>query len=1045
MRVGILGPLEVTVDGRPVEIGGARLRVLLVRLAVAVPRVVTVEELADALWPEDKPADEVNSVRTLVSRLRRALPDPSALQSAPGGYRLDLPADAVDALKFDRLTRDARRELAGGNAVAAVQQLRAALGLWRGPALADAAKLSFAVGYVAGLDEARLAATEDRAEAELASGHYGHLVAELSELAARHPLRERLQGLLLLALCGEGRQAEALKGYEQVRRRLADELGADPGQELREVHLAILQGSPAAEKPKGGNLRVALTSFVGRAAEVDRVTKLLADNRLVTLVGPGGAGKTRLATTVAGGIAAQGGVWLVELAAVTDSADVHLAVLGALGLRDQRTVDNRSVPRDALSRLVDALKRAETVIVMDNCEHLVDAVARLADDLLGQCPRLRVLATSREPLGVFGETLSPVPPLEIPEPGVSTTEAMANPAVRLLAERAAAVRPGFVVTAGNVGTVVEICRRLDGLPLAIELAAARLRSLTAEQLADRLDDRFRLLTGGSRTALPRHQTLRAVVAWSWGLLDETERRFAERLAVFPGGVALAAAERVCEQPDAALELLTALVDKSLLQIADGPGLRYRMLETIREFALERLADRGTIAEARAAHAAYFLALAETSEPHFRGREQLTWSAIMIAERDNVVAALHFAVGQGDSDMAIRLTAALCMFWTVRGARVESVTWLQLALDVPGGSPPDARAVVQAIHLINKATTGGYKSLEEVIAPFRAVVTEAERFPDHPMLALLEPLLGLFTDDIELGLAATDRRLSHPDPWTRAVLWMIRASMLENEGDMAGMRQVMPVAVEGFRAIGERFGLAQSLASLADAHLAFGEPERAIEALEEAIVTLREFDPKDTADHERTYLAIAWLQQGHVEQARAELQELTRARDLTAHSVAFAWIALGDIARYEGDLDEAARQYDVATAAIESAPFTSPQFRALALAAKAHLSLARNDLATADKQIESAVDWTMEAKDMPVLGRVAVAAASLWLQRGNPFEATKTLGAAEQLRGAPDGRNPDVVRLVGALRTELGDAAYDAAYAQGLGLNRAEAIDQVRRR
>jgi tetratricopeptide (TPR) repeat protein len=422
-----------------------------------------------------------------------------------------------------------------------------------------------------------------------------------------------------------------------------------------------------------------------------------------------------------------------------------------------------------------------------------------------------------------------------------------------------------------------------------------------------------------------------------------------------------------------------------------------------------------------------------------------WSAIMVAERDNVVAALHFAAGRGDADTAVRLTAALCMFWTVRGARAESVTWLELALDVPGESPPDARAMVRAIHMINKATTGGYERLEEIIGPFRAVVAEAERFPSHPMLALLEPLLGLFTDDLRLGLSSIDRRLSHPDPWTRAVLWMIRASMLENEGDMAGMREVMPVAVEGFRATGERFGLAQALSSLADAHLAFGDPERAIEALKEAIATLREFDAEDTADHERTYLAIAWLQQGHVDRARAELQDLTRTRDHTAHSVAFAWIALGDIARYEDDLDEAARQYEVATNAIESAPFTSPQFRALALTAKAHLSLAGNDPATADKQIESAVEWTMEAKDMPVLGRVAVAAASLWLHRGNPFEAAKTLGAAEQLRGAPDGRAPDVVRLVSGLRAELGDAEYDAAYAQGLGLDRAEAIDQVRRR
>lgn len=1043
MRVGILGPLEVTADGRSVEIGGARLRVLLVRLAMAAPKVVTVEELADALWPEDKPADEVSSVRTLVSRLRRTLPDPAILASAPGGYRLDVPADAVDAHRFGQLARTARRELSSGNAVAAVQQLRAALGLWRGPALADAARLSFAVGYVAGLDEAKLAAIEDRADAELATGHHSHLVTELSELAAQHPLRERLQSLLLLALCAEGRHAEALKRYEDVRCRLADELGADPGPELREVHQTILRGAPAAEQPRGGNLRVALTSLVGRDVEVDQVRALLTEHRLVTLVGPGGAGKTRLATTVAGRVAVPGGVWLVELAAVTDPADVPLAVLGALGLRDARKMDQRPKPQDAMSRLVEALRRGEVLIVLDNCEHLVDAAARLADDLLGRCPGLRVLATSREPLGVFGETLCPVRPLEVPEAGASATEAVATAAVRLLAERAAAVRPGFAVTDENVAAVVEICRRLDGLPLAIELAAARLRSLTAEQLAERLDDRFRVLTGGSRTALPRHQTLRAVVAWSWDLLAEPERQFAERLAVFPGGITLAAAERVGD-PATALVLLAALVDKSLLQIADGPGLRYRMLETIREFALERLADRGEIAEAKAAHAAYFLDLAEQAEPHFRSSDQIAWTATMNAERDNVVAALHFAAGVGDADTAVRIAGAMCMFWTLQGRRAECVAWLRIALDVPGESPLDARTAVTATYLLNKTMSGGFMRLPDVVEPFMAVVADANKFPDHPFLALLEPLLALFNDDMESGLAAVDKRLDHPDPWTRATLWMIRANLLENEGDLAGLRRDMPFAADGFRALGERFGLAQSLSSLADAHLMFGETDEAVAALEEAIGLLRELDADDNADHERSSLAIAHIYQGHVEQGKAELLELTRSRNESTHSLMFAWMPLGDLARHEGDLGEAGRLYDLAETASANTPFNSPQFNSLIKAAKAKLSLAHNDLTTAAALITEAVEHALEASDMPVLSRAAIATAVLWLRRGEPAEAAKTLGAAEQLRGAPDADNPDIVRLVRQLRSELGDAGYDAAHAQGVGLDRADAIDQVRR-
>ncbi|MFE2758074.1 BTAD domain-containing putative transcriptional regulator, partial [Actinosynnema sp. NPDC059335] len=452
MRVGVLGPLEVVADGAAVEVGGARVRALLVRLAVAAGRVVTTEELADALWPDDKPADEVAAVRSLVSRLRRALPA-DVLRSAHGGYRLDVPADAVDALRFDRLAREAKAALAAGDPTTAGDRAEEALALWRGPALADAAGAPFAVGYVAGLDETRLALLEDAAAADLARGRAGHLVAELTDLATRHPLRERLQALLLRALVATGRAAEALAAYEDIRRRFADELGADPGPELRETHREILRAEPA-DQPRAGALRTPLTRLIGRSADVDRVVGQLAAHRLVTLVGPGGAGKTRLATTVAARV--PGGAWLVELAAVTDPDDVAPAVLGALGLRDQRAVDRSVSHVDPMTRLVDALSRTEAVIVLDNCEHLVEAAARFADELLGRCRRLRVLATSREPLGVYGEVVSPVPPLD------------GDAAVRLLAERAAAVQPGFAVTPVNADAVAEVCRRLDGLPLAIE-------------------------------------------------------------------------------------------------------------------------------------------------------------------------------------------------------------------------------------------------------------------------------------------------------------------------------------------------------------------------------------------------------------------------------------------------------------------------------------------------------------------------------------------------------------------------------------------------
>lgn len=1056
--------------------------------------MVTVEELADALWPEDKPTDQTNAVRSLMTRLRRVLPDGAVLTSTSGGYRLDVPPDAVDAARFDRLVREGRRALHSGDPETAARRLAEALALWRGPALADA---PFAISYAAGLEEARLTAVEDRAEAELASGYpsgtasdrtyrqasgqasgpvsgeaygsasgpvsgeghgpafgsasaqafgvHGNLVAELSELAARHPLRERLHALLLKALYADGRQAEALAAYEEVRRRLADELGADPGPELRETHLAILRADPslrpdpaARRRTTMGNLRTPLTSFVGREDEIRRVGDALEQARLVTLTGPGGAGKTRLATTVAEQAAKRfpGGVWLVELAGVTDPLDVPQAVLRVLdtGGMGSRTPADQG---DTMSRLVEAIPHAQTMVVLDNCEHLVDAAASLADDLLGRCPQLRILATSRQPLGVFGETLCPVPPLQVPERGVSAVDAVAGPAVRLFADRAAAVRQGFEVTDGNVTVVVEICRRLDGLPLAIELASAWLRSLTAEKLAERLDDRFRLLTGGSRMALPRQQTLRAVVAWSWDLLDDHEREFAEEVAAFPAGITVEAAEWL----GGSLDLLAALVDKSLLQMVEADEPRYRMLETIREYGLERLTESGRITKVRAAHAAYFLELTETAEPHLRGNDQLAWIARLDSERDNLLAALHFTVDSHDAETAIRLAAALVMFWRFRGFLPESVDWLRQALDVPGDAPPVARTLVTAMYLLKSASEGGNAGSDEIRDQFGSIVAVAVANPEHPMLALLEPFLCLITDDTVLGLEAIDRRLSHPDPWTRAMLRTLRGAILETE-DIIGARSDRMLAVAEFREIGDRFGLSEALSSLAGSHLRLGDLDLAVDALEEAVHLMHELNAVDEAASLGIWLAHLRLAQGGVATARAELRAIMESaeREGSVMNVATARLVLGDVAREEGDHDEAATQYAAAAAVIDDAPFVPPQDRVLLLCSMAALAIARNDTPTAHRQIRQAIGYALEANAISALAGAAVASAALWAHCGEASAAARMVGAAERLRGASDPFDPEVTQLEGRLRRELGDAAYEAAHAQGRALDREAAME-----
>ncbi|WP_459800941.1 BTAD domain-containing putative transcriptional regulator [Herbidospora sp. RD11066] len=1020
MHVGILGPLEVrSGGGGAVSIGGARLRALLVRLALDPGRLVTHDELAEALWGAAPPADRANALQSLVSRLRRVLPDPGVLRSEPGGYRLALPKENVDAHRFAVLAARGHSALASGDHRQAAACLGEAAALWRGRPLADVADAPFADAAVSLLDEARLAATEDRLDAEIALGGAEPLVSELRDLAARHPLRERVHALLMRALAASGRRAEALTAFEEVRHALADDLGVDPGPELREAHLAVLREEPATRRGRPA-MRAPLTSFVGRDHDMAEIARRLADSRLVTLVGPGGAGKTRLASTVAARLDRP--VWLVELAPVTNPDDVPQAVLTAVGAGQTKVQDG------TVSRIVEVLSGGESLLLLDNCEHLIDAAARLADELLGLCPRLTVLATSREALGIFGESLWPVPPLAD------------EPAVRLFLDRAEAVRPGFALTPENTPVVTEICRRLDGLPLAIELAAARLRSLTVDQVAARLDDRFRLLTGGSRTAMARHQTLRAVVAWSWDLLGDDERDLAERLAVFPGGFTAEAAEAV----GGSLDLLAALVDRSLLQLIDGP--RYRMLETIREYGLERLAERGEVDDVRSAHTRYFLDLAEQGSRQMHGHGQLTWIRILGTDHDNLLAAFHYAIERDDARTATRLTAALGTFWMITGRRSESVPWLKSALDLDGEADRDAWLVTTMMYLLNSLMSQPVEDVDGLIARF-GEISQAADIDDDPLLCLVTPIYHLFKDDVEGGLAAIDRAFGVADTWSRAMLLLFRGFMRENEGDPSGQLTDLRAAAAGFREVGDRWGLAQALTFTADAAMLFGDFDLVVKSLEEAIELTKLLNPDDEAGHQRMYLATARSRQGDVDGARHELQLMADASrsDWSIRDAAFSRIGLGDLAREVGDLEEARIQYEQASLAIDHSGIVSPQFRALVLTCFGHLTIAEGDAATAAAVVAEAAELADSVRDRPVLARVGVLAAEVEGVLGNAEGAARLLGASEQLRGAPDAYNPDVFRISAQLRETLGDEAYFHAYGSGAALDRAAAIDQVLRR
>ncbi|MFD0902454.1 ATP-binding protein [Actinomadura sediminis] len=720
MRFGVLGPLEIrTDDDRPVRVPELKVRLLLAALLAAGGRPVPAERLVRDLWGDALPARPAAALRAKVSQLRRALDDAEpgarALVAARApGYAFAAAPGAVDALRFESLA--ARAEPAPASRASVLTE---ALALWRGPAFADFADVPFAVAAAARLEERRLTAREDLAEARLALGEHRALVADLTDLAGRHPLRERLQAALMRALYGSGRQHEALQCYERVRNRLRDELGLDPGPELAALHQAILRQDPSLDVPGAvaaaplapARLPVPRTELVGRDGEPDAIVAALRASRLVTVTGPGGVGKTRLALEAAAraGDAFPEGIVLVELAGVAPDG-VAEAVTAAAGLPEPggtRAADP-----------VEGLAGRRALLVLDNCEHVIEPVAKLADAFLATGAELRVLATAREPLGISGEHLYPVAPLPVPPadltsldgglsgpgpfgatrsdtapPETASVEAVRSeaaflevgapvpgdgvrrladvPAVRLFVARAAAADPGFALDASNAAAVAAVCRRLDGLPLALELAAARVRALGPATLAARLDDRFRVLRSQRRDVPPRQRTLHAAIDWSWEPLAPAERAVLRRLAVHAGGCTLEAAEETCAGGDVdraeVMDVIVRLVDRSLVQLADDPGgVRYRLLESVAAYALDRLADAGETAAVQDRHDDYYARVAECADAYRTGPARLRWLARLDAEAANLRRALESAARRGDARLALRLTSSLAWYWIERG-------------------------------------------------------------------------------------------------------------------------------------------------------------------------------------------------------------------------------------------------------------------------------------------------------------------------------------------------------------------------------------------
>ena len=982
VEVRLFGEFEVVEDGATVPIRGAKQRALLALLALHRGKPVGADRLIDVLWEDGQSANPANALQAQIGQLRRSL-GAAAILTTEAGYALAVDPGDIDAVRFEQLVAKGRRLLEEGELELASSVLGEAFGLRRGEPLAEFAYAGFADAERAHLDELTLVAVEARAGAGLALDRHGEVIGELEARCREHPLREHLWELLILALYRDGRQAEALRAYTEIRDRLVDELGIDPGPALQELESRVLDQDPtlAASGPErlpptpavAGNLRERLSSFVGRHAEIEQMREAVGASRLVTLVGPGGVGKTRLAVEVAASLrdGYRDGAWLIELASVTGPEGVAPAVAGTLGAAAS-ALGTPHAGGSTVELILHHLAGRSLIVVLDNCEHVIDQAAALADTLVGAVPGLRLLATSREPLGVPGEVLVPVTGLDVPA------------AVELFVDRARAVQPGFSTDEQAGETVVDICRRLDGLPLAVELAAARLRAFPVAMLAERLDDRFRLLTGGARTNLPRQQTLRAVVDWSYDLLFEDERRLFARLSVFAGGGELAAVEAVCADDQVPgqeiLDILSRLVDKSLVTVDIGATpARYSQLQTLWHYARDRLADTGEADEFRERHARWCLDLAQQGRPGLRSHLGIEWRARLEAELDNFRAALDWFIGRGDAGSALELVGAVAYLWFLRADFHEGYRWSKDALAVDGSSGL----------LGLRGYAAGYQAFFGffVIGPVAALESSRTavadlRRADAPawlggaLLLLSEILtrLGDFDTSQQALAEAKPLLIEAGDAWDVATVDMFSARNLAALGRGEEAEAMARASVELLRESGDHWMFPYGLGMLAGIQESHGDFVAAAGAYEELVIASR---TTGMAHFESMWLIrLAAL--------RARLGDDVAAEQLFADAIAArpqsvnapALVGRAGAARRLGDLPSCRRWLDQATTEYAAVGF--PGGSAAAYIGLVWWSLALGDLTAAGEFAGQARHHASQAADplVAILADTVVAAVTL---------------------------------------------------------------------
>ena len=805
MEFGILGPLEVRAGGDVVALGGPKPRALLAVLLLHANETVSAERLAMGLWGEDAGADAVKALHVHVSRLRKTLGDKKVLSTTNGGYRLHVGQGELDADRFERLVAQAHEQMQGGDAARAAEVLREALALWRGPALVDVAAAPFAGAEIARLEEQRLAAIETRVEADLAAGHHAEVVGELQQLAAADPVRERLHALLMLALYRSGRQADALEAYARVRAHLADELGLEPSSALKVLQAEILEQSPSLDGAAStAHLPPRRSTLLGRAEAAGHVVELLQRDgaQLVTLIGVGGVGKTSLAVEVAHRLAERlsDGAAFVDLAAVTDPRRVPDAVLQALGGQEE--------PGTPASRtLVQLVTPRQQLIVLDNFEHLL-AAAPLVPELLNAAPRLKLLVTSRIALDLQREQRYVVDPLDLPE-SHDPAAVTAAPATALFIARATAHDPAFRLTDSSAAAIATVCERVDALPLAIELAAARTSVLSPEEIASRLEGMLSSLGSGPRDAPARQQTLRATLDWSHALLDDKEAAAFARLAVFAGGCSPEAAERVAE---VSLDVIDGLLAKSMLtRRRDRDGeTRLVMLEPIRQYAAEWLAARADAPAAERRHAGYFVEFAEAIQPELMGPDEIAAGRRIDAEAANVRRMLAWARAEDEPEPVLRIIAAIDEWWFDRGLWSEARSWLEWALDRADEQTPavvrgdgwhslayllwpeeDYDRVLAAIERAWELMDGTDDRLGLAHSQILRGFTQLGRQDDAAARAAAAEAVRLAetVDDGTLGLALHLLAITEPDPTAARRIAERAANHLERGGNLRSLARM----------------------------------------------------------------------------------------------------------------------------------------------------------------------------------------------------------------------------------------------------------------